>query len=401
MIKIKIPERVERILNTLDHAGYEAYAVGGCVRDAILDRVPGDWDITTSAKPEQVKRLFRHCIDTGIRHGTVTVMLEGEGFEVTTYRIDGDYLDGRHPSEVFYTTQLREDLRRRDFTMNAMAYHPKKGLVDIFGGQEDMKAGIVRCVGDPLERFSEDALRILRAVRFAAQLGFSIEPGTRGALRILAPRLRQVSRERIQAELVKLLLSSHPDQICFLQENGILQEILPELAAVISAGKGEHIDRALKKAPPEKNLRLAVLFSESGEQAGKLLRGLKLDNDTIHKVDILVKWKDAPVPQTDLEVRRMLHQLGQDAFLPLMDLKDAVCDAKETTLARSIYQQVLARGDCFSLKQLAVSGQDLLDAGCQAGKSLGEQLDTLLLWVIEEPKRNERSVLLKRLEQQL
>ena len=182
---IELPEKVKRIINTIQSAGYEAYAVGGCIRDSILGRTPDDWDITTSAQPMQVKALFGHTIDTGIVHGTVTVMLEKEGFEVTTYRIDGKYEDGRHPKEVIFTPSLEEDLKRRDFTINAMAYNEKEGMIDLFGGREDMRAGKIRCVGDAAQRFSEDALRIMRAVRFSAQLGYQIEQNTAEAIKLL------------------------------------------------------------------------------------------------------------------------------------------------------------------------------------------------------------------------
>ena len=206
--KISLPAKVARILNTLGEHGYEAYAVGGCVRDSLLGRTPQDWDITTSARPEQVKALFRHTIDTGIQHGTVTVMLDHEGFEVTTYRIDGEYEDARHPKEVAFTANLLEDLKRRDFTINAMAYNEVTGLVDAFDGIGDLERGVIRCVGNAMERFSEDALRMLRAVRFAAQLGFSIEQETQEAIAGLAGNIKKVSAERIQVELVKLLTSN-------------------------------------------------------------------------------------------------------------------------------------------------------------------------------------------------
>ena len=195
---IELPERVKEILDTIMEAGYEAYAVGGCIRDSILGRKPNDWDITTSASPYEIKELFRRTVDTGIQHGTVTVMMDKEGFEVTTYRIDGDYKDGRHPSEVTFTASLKEDLRRRDFTINAMAYNEQNGLVDIFGGMQDIADGVIRCVGEPRERFSEDALRIMRAVRFSAQLGYQIEEKTKAAIEELAPTLKKISAERIQ-----------------------------------------------------------------------------------------------------------------------------------------------------------------------------------------------------------
>ena len=232
-MKIQLPEKVNRIITTLQKHGFEAYAVGGCVRDSFLGRVPGDWDITTSAAPEETKSLFARTFDTGIEHGTITVLLNGEGFEVTTYRIDGKYEDNRHPSKVQFTRSLSEDLLRRDFTINAMAYNEQDGLVDLFHGMEDLKKGVIRCVGNAEARFSEDALRILRAIRFSAQLGFEIEKETRQAIRKLAPNLSYISAERIQTELVKLLVSDHPEKILDAYELGITKVILPEFDAMM------------------------------------------------------------------------------------------------------------------------------------------------------------------------
>lgn len=232
-MKIELPKKVIMIIDNLQMHGYEAYAVGGCVRDSILCRKPEDWDITTSARPEEVKRLFRRTVDTGIEHGTVTVMLGKDGFEVTTYRVDGEYADNRHPKEVTFTASLEEDLKRRDFTINAMAYNDEVRLVDIFGGMKDLNHHLIRCVGDPMERFSEDALRILRAVRFSAQLAFPIEKQTADAVRALAPTLEHISAERIQVELVKLLTSAHPELIQDAYELGITKVILPEWDAMV------------------------------------------------------------------------------------------------------------------------------------------------------------------------
>ena len=212
-VRIQMPNKVRTIIRTLQEHGYEAYAVGGCVRDSLLNQAPEDWDITTSATPEEMKSLFFKTIDTGIKHGTITVLLGKETFEVTTYRIDGKYEDGRHPREVKYTRSLKEDLLRRDFTINAMAYNEKDGLVDIFGGMDDLKAKKLRCVGDAKKRLSEDALRILRGIRFSAQLGFSIETATRNAMRELSSLLKRISAERIQAEFLKILLSPRPDML--------------------------------------------------------------------------------------------------------------------------------------------------------------------------------------------
>lgn len=227
-MKITLPKKVKKIIQTLKSHGYEAYAVGGCVRDSILERTPEDWDITTSALPEETKALFDRTFDTGIEHGTITVLMGNEGFEVTTYRIDGKYEDNRHPKEVTFTRCLREDLLRRDFTINAMAYNEEEGIIDIFGGLEDLKKGIIRCVGNAKERFGEDALRILRAVRFSAQLGFSIEEETKDGIVALAPTLQQISAERIQVELIKMLTSPNPEKIQLAYELGITKVILPE-----------------------------------------------------------------------------------------------------------------------------------------------------------------------------
>ena len=254
MLRIQIPEKANRIIAALTEAGFEAYVVGGCVRDAILGRTAADWDITTNARPEQVKALFPRTLDTGLQHGTVTVMQGREGFEVTTYRIDGEYLDGRHPEKVTFTPSLLEDLRRRDFTVNAMAYNEKEGLVDAFDGLGDLKRRQIRCVGNAEERFTEDALRILRAVRFSAQLDFTIEAHTRAALSRFAPRLSKVSAERIQTELVKLLTSPHPERFRVVWETGISAVILPEFDACMNTPQnhphhswsvGEHTLRAL------------------------------------------------------------------------------------------------------------------------------------------------------------
>ena len=273
-VRIQIPEHAREVIATLQNAGYEAYVVGGCVRDSILGRVPQDWDITTSARPEEVKALFHRTIDTGIRHGTVTVMMDKEGYEVTTYRIDGVYEDGRHPREVTFTPSLREDLKRRDFTINAMAYNEEEGLVDLFGGMEDIEGGVIRCVGNAAERFNEDALRILRAVRFSAQLGYGIEEETGRAIRELAENLKRISAERIQAELIKLLVSPHPDTLRVAYEMGITKVILPEFDRCMETPQnhphhcysvGEHLLVALQTVEPRKELRLVMLLHDIGK----------------------------------------------------------------------------------------------------------------------------------------
>ena len=270
-MRIQLPVKVDNIIKTLEAAGYEAFAVGGCIRDSVLGRTPQDWDITTSAKPQDVKRLFSHTIDTGIQHGTVTVMLEHEGFEVTTYRIDGEYEDARHPKEVTYTVNLLEDLKRRDFTINAMAYNESRGLVDAFDGMGDLQKKVIRCVGNPKERFTEDALRMLRALRFAAQLGFEVEEQTFAAIRELAQTIEKISAERIQTELVKLLTSDHPELIREVYTSGISDVILPEFSVLMQTEQnnphhcytvGEHTIHVVQQVENQKVLRLAALFHD-------------------------------------------------------------------------------------------------------------------------------------------
>lgn len=342
MVEIQIPEKVNKIIHTLQEHGYEAYAVGGCVRDSFLGREPMDWDITTSAMPEETKALFPHTFDTGIEHGTITVLLDHEGFEVTTYRVDGKYEDSRHPKEVIFVRNLQEDLLRRDFTINAMAYNEKEGLVDIFGGMDDLKAGIIRCVGNAQARFSEDALRILRGIRFAAQLGFELEDETREGMRLLAPTLRKISAERIQVELVKTLTSSRPDLLREAWKLGITKEFLPEFDLAMETTQetvhhmytvGEHILHTLLEVRPDRILRLTMLLHDIGkpymktmdadgvahfkghpekssELANEILHRLKFDNDTIRKVTKLVRYHDHRMPVTPAHVRRAVHEIG-------------------------------------------------------------------------------------------
>ncbi|EDS06882.1 HDIG domain protein [[Clostridium] scindens ATCC 35704] len=436
---IQLPEKVGRIIGTLQEHGYEAYAVGGCIRDSILGREPEDWDITTSAMPEETKALFDKTFDTGIQHGTITVLLEKEGFEVTTYRIDGKYEDSRHPKEVTFTRNLREDLLRRDFTINAMAYNETDGLVDIFGGLEDLEAGMIRCVGTAKERFKEDALRILRGVRFAAQLGFDIEEDTRQGMKELAWTLQNISAERIQVELVKMITSKRPEMLREAYELGMTRIVLPEFDQLMTTGQetphhmysvGEHTLHAMKNIRADKILRLAMLLHDMGKPALKtvdeagvahfkkhaleseriaenVLRRLKFDNDTIRKVTRLVRCHDLRMPATAKSVRRAMNQIGEELFPYYMEVRRA------DVLAQSMYQreekienldqieelyhQIVEDGDCVSLKDLAVTGRDLIASGMKPGKKIGEKLEELLKLVIEDPKLNTKEELLKRL----
>ena len=434
-MKIELPRKVIMIINNLQLHGYEAFAVGGCVRDSILCRKPEDWDITTSARPEEIKRLFRRTVDTGIEHGTVTVMIGREGFEVTTYRVDGLYEDSRHPKDVTFTTSLEEDLRRRDFTINAMAYNDEVRLVDVFGGMRDLNHHLIRCVGDPMERFSEDALRILRAVRFSAQLAFPIEKNTAQAVRELAPTLQNISAERIQVELVKLLMSDHPDLIQDAYELGITKVILPEWDAMVGVEQRTRHHKydvagptlqALKNVKKDKILRLTMLFHDMGkpsmkttdekgvdhfkghalvseEIARSVLRRLKFDNDTVKKVTRLVCYHDYRIEATPPNVRRAMNRIGVELFPYYLAVRMADVKAQspykrrakiENIVAmREIYQETLINDHCVTLRQLAVSGRDLMNLGMQPGKQMGDMLNELLELVLDEPEMNEKEKL--------
>ena len=402
-MKTEIPAEAERILQMLNERGYEAYIVGGCVRDMILGRQPEDWDITTNALPAQVKSVFRRTVDTGIQHGTVTVMMKGHGYEVTTYRIDGEYSDGRHPDSVAFTPSLAEDLKRRDFTINAMAYNRTTGLVDLFAGREDLKRGIIRCVGNPMERFGEDALRILRAIRFSAQLGFSIEEETGQSIRALAPSLAKVSRERVQAELTKLLLSSSPEKIRLVYDMGAAPYVSQ---AFCRAGSGEcPIPAAI---PAKKHLRWAAFLRTAGpETASKVLKDLKMDNDTTNRVRVLTgHLGKAMVPEEargrqDEEktaLRRLMCEVGGELFDDLLVLKECLAPETENReylqYLRELAEEIRKAGDCTSLKELAVTGNDVMQAGVAPGRDVGRTLNRLLELVLEEPSRNEKSWLL-------
>lgn len=433
---MKLPDKVQYIITQLEKAGYEGYAVGGCVRDTLLHRNPDDWDITTSATPIQVKRVFGHTIDTGIAHGTVTVLLQGEGFEVTTYRIDGEYEDSRHPKEVVFTASLIEDLKRRDFTINAMAYNDRTGIVDVFHGIKDLEQGIIRCVGDPRERFSEDALRLMRAVRFAAQLGYIIEPATKEAIRELAPSIANISAERICTELVKLVVSGNPQDLRIAYETGITAVILPEFDQIMKTAQnnphhcysvGEHTLKAMEACRPRKELRLAMLFHDFGkaqtrttdkegidhfhgharlscELTEMIMKRLKFDNETLRKVSKLVKYHDLKIEETPAAIRKAIVTMGTELFPLLLEVKEADFLAQSNYKRRekeeelehltAIYEEVRKAGDCVTLKELAVTGNDLMQAGMKPGREMGELLNKMLEEVLKEPTKNNRAYLM-------
>lgn len=399
---IALPPQVEWILRKLKEKGYEAFAVGGCVRDTILKRKPGDWDITTSARPEQVKAVFGKTVDTGLQHGTVTVIRDHVGYEITTYRIDGEYEDGRHPKEVEFTADLREDLRRRDFTINAMAYSHETGLVDVFGGLEDLEAGRIRCVGNAMERFTEDALRIMRAVRFAAQLNFSIEEETWQALSKIAPNLSHVSKERIQTELTKTLLSGNPQGVLAMEQTGMCPYMTASFPEIFSEAEIQGIDlterlRRSAELPAEKYFRYGALLAHMGEKrAEKILRELKLDNHTTRSVKTLTAFAGRPLPEKEADVRRVMSQMEDWLFDAFLIFENVLFPQNRELTAQTEKQclQIRERGDCIRMKDMEITGNDLLKAGIKPGKAIGETLSRLFAAVLEEPERNSREKLL-------
>lgn len=437
-IRISIPAPAAKVIVRLHELGYEACIVGGCVRDSLLGLTPEDWDITTSATPEQVREAFSRTFDTGAAHGTVTVRMDGESLEVTTYRIDGAYGDHRHPDEVHFTSSLEEDLKRRDFTINAMAYNDRDGLIDLFHGVEDLSGGIVRCVGNADERFTEDALRIFRAVRFCAKLGFSMAPETKDAAKRLSPSLSLVSAERIRMELEKLLVSPHPELIRLAWECGITKVVLPEFDAMMNAVQnnahhkvtvGEHTIRTLCACPPERILRLVMLLHDSGKPAcqtidekgifhyhghaepgariaEKVCERLKFDKTTIRTVVHLIRNHSLYPELTQEGVRRAVVRLGEDLFPLFLQVKRADIGGQNPEVQEKkfrymdevehIYEGILARGDCLNLKNLKITGNDLISAGIPRGILLGRILNELLDEVLSDPSLNRREALLER-----
>ncbi len=445
-MQVTYPANVKKIIDKLQENGFEAYAVGGCVRDSYLGCIPNDWDITTNALPEDVKALFRRTVDIGIRHGTVKVMMGDEGYEITTYRIDGEYEDSRHPKEVVFTPDLKEDLRRRDFTINAMAYSEKTGLVDLFGGIDDLEAGIIRAVGDPSERFSEDALRMLRALRFSAGFGYDIEDGTKEAIAKLAPTLSNISAERIREEVEKLICSDNPDRMRLAYELGVTKTFLPEWDTMMECEQntphhftdvGDHTIAALEyivknypdiPAADNRVLRISTLLHDIGKplmkttgedgvdhfkghpEAGvkmavKVLQRLKYDNDTIAVVKKLVRYHDERPELSYPSIRRFIVDVGRENMVNLIRLKyadlyahtDYLWDDKiyQLKTLEEMYGKVIEDGDCLAIKDLAVNGNDLIGLGIPAGPALGKMLDDLFAIVLDDPANNDRDILLE------
>ena len=403
-VNINIPQNVKLIIDTLEDAGYEAFAVGGCVRDALMGRVPNDWDITTSATPMQVKELFRRTIDTGIKHGTVTIMLGKEGYEVTTYRIDGDYMDGRHPDKVIFTNNLIEDLKRRDFTINAMAYNERVGIVDAFDGINDLENKIIRCVGEATERFTEDALRILRALRFSAQLDFNINEATAVAVKELGKNLGLISKERIQTELDKLITSNCPDRIKLVHLYGLNKFIFEGATSINEDHLSlyENISSIMESLPNNHYLRWAALMHYEAEPS-VVLRKLKFDNVTINTCSKLVSAAHTPLPDNKPALRRMIVKYGKDIFDNyLFTYIHSLCatglydhgSSDHVTLVEKLYKEIISDNDCISTKDMAIGCTVLLKEGIESGKKMGDVINYLFERVLDEPSLNEYDTLL-------
>lgn len=415
---MRIPKDVEMIIRQLEQVGHEAFAVGGCVRDLLLGKIPEDWDITTSAAPEQVKAIFPKTIDTGIQHGTVTVIYGDFGYEVTTYRIDGTYENHRHPKEVLFTENLIEDLKRRDFTINAMAYNPGAGVIDAFGGKEDLKNKVIRAVGNAKERFSEDALRMLRAIRFAGQLDFTIEEETRKGIAELAPTICHVSEERIRVELTKLLLSDGAECFQLIKELGLSKSFLPEW------DDGGHClaeVRAVNVICGQRNIhkkqRTALVFAAllhedvAAKQAGDICRRLTFDNNTVRMVEKLLcyydrKWNPDTVKQERITMRWAINEIGLELLPLLFILQEADLTARaecgEKILAEEyemlesacrVFQDICEKNEPVTMKDLDFTGNDLLDMGMDGGPAIGEILQYLMGQVLNDPENNQKELL--------
>ncbi len=425
------------LLSRLNACGHQAYVVGGCVRDSLLGRTPKDWDICTSATPEEMRHAFDglHVIETGLQHGTLTAVVDHEPYEVTTFRVDGAYTDHRHPDSVTFVRDVRDDLSRRDFTVNAMAYSPETGLVDAYGGREDLRRRLIRCVGEPSARFQEDALRILRALRFASVYGFAIDPDTAQAIRQLYPTLRDVAAERIRVELDKLLCGTAAEDILRAYPE-VFTFLLPEMAPCVGFVQRtayhrfdvwEHCLQAVGHVPPDPVLRLTMLLHDSGKPAcftvdaagigharghprasralaEQVLTRLKYDNATRDRVLTLVACHDVPLEPDPKLLTRRLHQLGEDALRQLIEVHRADNLAKGTAAPVAVegwyrhvllaLDELLAQKPCFTLRDLAARGDDLAALGIPRGPALGACLNDLLEQVMDGAVPNDRDALL-------
>lgn len=430
-MNLDLPDRVSSIIEELKRHDYEAYAVGGCVRDALLGIEPNDWDITTSATPIEIKSIFLKTVDTGIKHGTVTIMYNNVGYEVTTYRIDGDYVDNRHPETVTFTKNLYEDLKRRDFTINAMAYNDEEGLIDIYGGKEDLKNKIIRCVGVPDDRFNEDSLRMLRAIRFSAQLNFDIDPETYKSIKKNAALIKNVSVERIREELTKILMSDSPEKFMLLYDTGMLEYIMPEFIPNINCAQNspwhkytvdEHIIRTVISIEKKPDLRWTMLLHDIGKAYAKttdekgidhfakhpeisaeiaedILDRYNFDTKTKRKILKLIRYHDIDMSVDEVNLRKTIAAVGEDIFDELLDVMNADDSAKAEVVwienkekndaIKSEFDMFKMKKQCLSRNKLKFTGDDLMDLGYKEGAEIGVTLEYLFEKVLENPNLND------------
>lgn len=433
-LTIKLPETIKFVLGKLEKNGFSAYAVGGAVRDYILGNPANDWDVTTSALPDETEKVFSgfKVVKTGIKHGTVTVIANGCPVEITTFRKESGYTDNRHPDNVEFVSDLAEDLKRRDFTVNSLAYNEKEGLIDLYGGLSDLKNEIIRTVGDPRERFSEDALRILRAVRFSSKLGFTIEEKTYAAAKELKENLKNVSAERIFSEFTKTLCGKNvKNALLFYHE--IITEIIPEMKPCVGFEQHskwhlydvyEHIVRSVEYIRPTAELRLTMFFHDIGkpdcfftrdgeghfyghpevsaEKTDKILRRLKAPTAFREEVVFLVKNHDVRLSDSEIKNRKKLNEIGKERFFLLLDVKKADNAAQGTALAekegkeidkiRAIAEKIIENGEVYDIKQLKISGEDLIKTGF-SGKEIGEEMEKLLNACMENNLGNDEESL--------
>lgn len=435
-LTINIPNGVSQILNTLTANSFESYIVGGCVRDALMGVVPHDWDITTNATPEQAISCFNgyRVIETGLQHGTVTIVIDDEQYEITTYRIDGEYLDNRHPSEVTFTTSLKDDLSRRDFTINAMAYSPADGLIDYFSGREDLNNKLVRCVGDPDHRFNEDALRIMRALRFASVLGFRIDSETSVSIRKNKDLLNNIAVERISVELCKLLCGVNVKDI-LIDYSDVISTFIPEISPMVDFEQHnpyhylnvwEHTVQSIFEATEDIVIRLTMLFHDMGkphcythdgnmghfyghpqisfDMCFEILKRLKFDNGTIDTVRELVLYHDAEIQPRNKHVKKWLFKIGEERFRQLLRVKYADIIAQDISCrderldnlkaVEGCLECVIEQQQCFSLKDLKVNGRDIIAVGVPQGVQVGIVLNKLMDMVINEEIENDYDMLI-------
>ena len=443
-MEIQIPVEPMALMQRLNRGGYEAYVVGGCVRDALMGTQPHDWDICTNALPEQVLDLFHdhRVAQTGLQHGTVMVVRQGVGYEITTFRTDGAYSDHRHPDQVSFVPSLDQDLARRDFTVNAMAYHPNTGVVDLFGGREDLKQGVIRCVGQAEERFEEDGLRLMRALRFASRFGFRLEEKTGFAIHRRVELLDSIAAERIFTELKGFLCGKGVEAL-LLDYRDVFARILPQLASMFDFPQQNphhcfdvwrHTARAVRETPAQPALRLAALFHDSGkpgcwsrdehgidhfyghaqrsvELSREMLNRLRCDNETKEQVLLQVKWHDLPLPQTRREATRLLNRMGEQGaqWSVALHRADALAQSpaflveklERVELAKALLEELLREKACFTLKDLAVGGSDLIALGVPKGPQVGKTLKHLLELVMDGACPNQREALLERCRQEV